>query len=102
MATLKGMRVIDSRNMLFGEFKYQVRPGRLGIDSRKLRQWCYDRWGPRDDWTQSDSGAFVRVPNTRYRIAKGENRTTLLYLKSDDEAVLFSLVWGDYASNRSY
>lgn len=94
MSELKSFRKIDSRNILYGQYKYQVRPGRMRDTSFwTLESWCREKWGSDSTWVFK-GGSGWKTYNQHWRIVyPGGRKTPIIYLKGDNEATLFSLVW---------
>lgn len=91
---LKWFRTIDQRNALYGQFKYQIRPSRVGLNTLELRRWCESKWGPQIQWVDTDYGAMTRQDNIHYKFTKRQRGApTLIYLKDEAEALMFSLSW---------
>lgn len=94
--TLKSFRKIDRRNLLYGKYTYQVRPGRMrDTNFWTIEKWCEEKWGPASTWVFS-GGRGWKQHNVHWRIDYlTGRRTPLIYLKGDAEAMMFSLVWAD-------
>ena len=90
---LKWFRRIDQRNSLYGIFKYQVRPSRNSLNTNDVRRWCQERWGPEREYIWVN-GITVRKDNHHYKFTKRQRGApTLLYLRDEQEALMFSLTW---------
>lgn len=94
MNKLKTFRKIDKRNLLYGSYTYQVRPGRMrDTDYWQVRNWCENKWGPPEAWKHQGNLSW-REYNFHWRVVHpGGRKTPLIYLKGEAEAMLFGLVW---------
>jgi hypothetical protein len=89
------IRKIDSRNELFGDFKWQIK---MDVKSfLDVRDWCYTTWGPAVEyqWWNTfgkekgcDNWSFDTFQLERFKI-----RTAKIYLKDDAELSMFHLKW---------
>ena len=96
MSKLKSFRKIDRRNLLYGYYTYQVLPKRMkSVDFWTVQSWCEKKWGPAESWNFSGPRSY-REYNLRWRIVYPSGRQSpLIYLKGENEAVMFSLAWAD-------
>ena len=95
MSEKKILREIDSRNALYGNYKYQVRMGRMPNTSHyDVEDWCRKQWGSELEWQTIGFGrGGYQSRNFHWRIVRNGRKTPLLYLKGDAEATLFGLCW---------
>ena len=94
----KIVRKIDRRNALFGEYKYQVRPGAIVGGSREPRNWCREKWGNPRIWIEEPVGnGAVRCwsdRNPRWTEVKRPGWSSpFIYIRDEADAVMFGLVW---------
>ena len=89
------IRKIDSRNELFGDFKWQIK---LDVKSfLDVRDWCYTTWGPAVEyqwWNMfgKEKGCENWSFDT-HQIERFKLRTAKIYLKDDVELSMFHLKW---------
>jgi hypothetical protein len=87
-------RQIDSRNRLWGCFKWQISmPVEVFLE---VRDWCYVTWGPAVEyiwWEQY--GVKRNNVNWSFDTSKylGKKPRSTIYLRSDEELTLFHLKW---------
>lgn len=94
MSEKKILREIDSRNALYGNYKYQVRLGRMQASHWDVETWCRNRWGSELEWQSTGFGrGGYQSRNFHWRTVRNGRKSPLLYLKGDAEATLFSMVW---------
>ncbi len=96
--SLKVLRVIDRRNLLFGKYKYQVRTGRIPGGAAQVRKWMQEKWGHSRMCIETDLGNGARSlefqDNPRWKeVRKSRFQSPLMYIRSDEDAVMFSLFW---------
>ena len=94
----KIIRKIDRRNALYGEYKYQVRPGSIVGGSREPRNWCREKWGNPRIWVEESvgNGAFRcwSDRNPRWTEVKRPGWSTpFIYIRDEADAIMFGLVW---------
>lgn len=93
MSEKKILRVIDSRNLLYGTYKYQVRPGRMvGVSHYDVQSWCREKWGPNREWAKEGVYNYQQY-NFHWRVVQNGRKAPLIYLQGDAEATMFSLAW---------
>ena len=89
------IRKIDSRNALYGQFKWQIR-----LNTERfldVRDWCQQTWGPTVEYIWFGEYGVKRnciywYFNTEYTNRKKD--TAVIYLRDDPELGLFQLKWG--------
>ena len=93
----KIVRAIDRRNVLYGTYKYQVKPGSM-VNGGAARKWCRDKWGSPRLWIEKEvsKGVFScwSDRNPRWTEVKRPGYSTpFIYIRDEADAVMFGLVW---------
>lgn len=93
----KIVREIDRRNALYGEYKYQVKPGSM-TNGGAVRKWCRDKWGTPRIWVEVPNGnGSVNCYNDRNprwtEVKRPGYSTPFIYIRDEADAVMLGLVW---------
>lgn len=101
------IKKLDRRNKGHGYFKYYVRttyPLKItDPDYHEIRAWMWQTWGPSKelvDWLDDDNEQY-RLTSNRKKIScqnehwcwQNDEYYSRLYMKGDEELVLFKLRW---------
>ena len=89
------IRKIDSRNDLYGDFKWQIK---MEVEKFiKAREWCTATWGPAVEYQWFDpygeeNGYTHWCFDTR-QVKNSSKFKPAIYLQTDAELTLFKLRW---------
>ena len=91
----KIVRKIDRRNALYGQYKYQVKPGAIVGGAREPRNWCREKWGNPRIWVEYNNLFGRNEPNPRWTEVKrpGYYSSPFIYIRDEADAVMFGLAW---------
>lgn len=90
----KIIRKIDRRNALFGQYKYQVKPGAMVGGSSEPRKWCREKWGNPRVWVDYNNLVGRNEPNPRWTEVKRPGWSSpFIYIRDEADAVMFGLAW---------
>lgn len=93
---------LDRRHTGFAEFKYFIktkydkRPSDAEHQFNELRKWCWETWGPSKElehWLKSSHDMNAPCQNLHWAWHNDANANRRIYLKTDQELVLYKLRW---------